>query len=151
MWLTKVGDVDRDLTEIPSEPVHRDRVVVELGPGLLAVLGSNSPEALQCRVFVMQALLSDHDARANGILKAQGYEPAGPAKYLLLSARMPREESKPLDPMGFLPAGIAGMDQPLLNLLAAQYALQVRKPDDPPAAIAGWRHTAPATGPGARR
>ncbi len=131
-----------ELTRFADQVTATARLVplAERDPGLLAALGSNSPEALQRRVFVMQALLSDHDARANGILKAQGYEPAGPAKYLLLSARMPREESKPLDPMGFLPAGIAGMDQPLLDLLAAQYALQVRKPDDPPAAIAGWRH-----------
>jgi hypothetical protein len=122
--------------------------LAERDPELLAVLspasrgfpaGANLAAPSQYRVFGMQALLNDRDAAANRLSKVQGYEPAGPAKYLLLSARLPREGAKPLEPMGFLPADLAEMNQSLLDLLAVKYALQVRKPDAPPAEIDGWR------------
>jgi hypothetical protein len=131
-----------ELTRFADQVTATARLVplAERDPELLAALNTGPANGLQHRVFGMQAVLSDRDALAHDILKTQGYEPAGPAKYLLLSARMPREGSKPLDPMGFLPAGIAGMNQPLLDLLAVKHAMQVRKPDDPPAVIEGWRY-----------
>jgi hypothetical protein len=136
-----------ELTRFADQVTATARLVplAERDPELLAALTANPADMSQHRVFGMQALLPDRDAAALGIAKVHGYEPAGPAKYLLLSARLPKEGSKPLDPMGFLPADMSELDQRLLDLLAVKHALQVRKPDEPAASIDGWRQVRSGT------
>ncbi|REK22822.1 MAG: hypothetical protein DWQ41_18680 [Planctomycetota bacterium] len=108
-------------------------------PQLLSLLQQTQDDGRSQRVLTIQEILSDLDAANAGIAKLRGYEPAGPARYLLLTAMLHESEENTFEPMGFLPGDVTELNDTLLDLTSVRYALQLRDPGEPPAEIEGWR------------
>lgn len=109
-------------------------------PELLALLKSAPADRSGAqRVLTIQDVLSDRDAARHGIHKLRGYEPAGPARYLLLTSMLQQPGARMIEPMGFLPGHVSRLNQQLLDLMSVRYATQLRDPDSPAEEIDGWR------------
>jgi hypothetical protein len=90
------------------------------------------------RVLAMQDIVSDRDAFRHNVHKLQGYEPAGPAKYLLIAAQWPRNTREQVDPMGFLSTDVSKLQPGWLDLLGVRFAVQTRPVGDAAASVDGW-------------
>ena len=108
-------------------------------PELLRALTDGTTPTEMQRVLAIQEVISDRDAAEHGLYKLQGYEPAGPAAYLLLMAQLSESPERPVEPMGFLPADVRHLNHKLLDLLAVRHAVQLREPNAVAAAPPGWQ------------
>lgn len=103
-------------------------------PELARLLAGSAPDH---RVLAVQEVLNDADATALHVPKVNGYEPAGPAAYLLVSRLLQGDAQLSVDPAGFLPADPLRLDQRWLRLLGVRYA--VRSERQPAAELPdGW-------------
>lgn len=104
---------------------------------LLKILVADDESMPPTRTLALQGVVSDSDAGRYGLQKLRGYEPAGPASYLLLIQNL-SADGPPVDPMGFDPTDPDRLQPQLLDLLNIRYAVQSR-PDDSEANVPeGW-------------
>lgn len=112
--------------------------LVQRDPELAALL-EGAPAAERGRVLAVQDVVSDDDASRHGLRKVRGYDPAGPANYLLLLHQSHVAGAEPLEPMGFLPVDVAGLRGNMADLLGIEYAIQLRRAgDEPGVPPEGW-------------
>lgn len=99
----------------------------------IASLGQRDTELLKLitdesepppRILALQDIVSDQDACRYGLHKLRGYEPAGPAGYLLLVNAISNTDGAVIDPMGFEPARLSSFNPQLLDLLNVGCAVQ---------------------------
>ena len=94
-------------------------------PDLLDLLRGDEPDS-DDRVLAFQELLSDGDACRYGVRKVRGYDPAGPAAYLLLLNRLQLPDREAPEPMGFLPTRAGDLRKNVLDLLGVRHVVQLQ-------------------------
>ncbi len=129
--LTRFADAVTDTAGVRS--------LAERDPELLGLLKDAQNDVGAQRVLAFQDILSDRDAAAEGLLKLRGYEPAGPAAYLLLMAQLQETHESPFEPMDFFPTDVRHLNRKLLDLLAVRHAIQLREPGRTADVPEGWR------------
>lgn len=107
-------------------------------PELWALLQTTATDQQRPRVFAFQQIFSDSDAMSGRIDKVRGYDPAGPAAYLLLVDQLQRSKTIRIDPMDFSAVPAAAMSPQLLDLLGVRYFVEPLVERAPPLPE-GWR------------